>query len=314
LLCLISIEPPPMTVAFQNMQRNSLVTILVMAALHLCPFGAPRHALASDIVIVKDTEIKPYRDAIEGFKSSCSCTAREFDLSNIDEVEKAIKERPDAVLAVGTRTFRKIKTIRNVPLIYTMVIPSEAVDAPGDNVSGVSMDMAPDTYLDSITGLFPDTRKIGVLFDPEHSGSFIQEAAARARARGMTLVAKIMRDPRRMPALLDELRHKIDVLWMLPDDTLMQPDTVDDLMLFSFENNVPIFSFSKKLVQRGAAAALRIDPFDMGVRAGELLRQGGNGPLRVYARSPKLVVNRKICAKLGVRMNDDLVRHADTVE
>lgn len=303
-----------MNVAVRNMQRNSLLSILVMAGLHLCMFGAPRPAFASDVVIVKDTEIKPYRDAIEGFKSSCGCTVREFDLSDVDEIEKAIKERPDAVLAVGTRTYRKIKTTKSVPLIYTMVMPSEAVDSPGDNVSGVAMDVAPDASLDTIAGLFSNTKKVGVLFDPEHSGALVQDATALARAKGITLVAKSMRDPRRMPAMLDELRGKIDVLWMLPNDILIQPDTIDYLMLFSFENNVPIFSFSKKIVQRGAAAALRIEPFDMGVRAGELLRQGGNGPLRVYARNPRLIVNSKVCAKLGIRMNDELVRHAEMVE
>lgn len=291
-----------------------LPAILLIMPLLLYMHSAPQPASASDIVIVKDAEIKPYWDAIEGFKSSCGCSVREFDLSDIDALEKAIKERPDAVLAVGTGAFRKIKTIRSVPVIYAMVTPSETAESPGDNVSGVSMNIAADDYLDSIAGLFPRTKRIGILYNPERAGLFVQDAVASGRARGITLVAKTMLDLRRMPGLLDEMRNKIDVLWMLPDDALVQPDAVDYLMLFSFENNIPIFSFSKKFVQRGAAAALMAAPFDMGVRAGELLRERGSGPLRVYARSPRLIVNRKVCTKLGIRMNDDLVRHAEIVE
>jgi len=306
-----------MDIVFRNMPRITLKAILAVAALQLCLLGAPFPAFASDIIIIKDTDIKPYRDAIDGFKSSCGCPVREFDLSDAGEIDKAIKGRPDAIVAVGTQTFRKIKTITNIPLIYTMVMPSESADSPGNNVSGVSMDISPETYLESIVGLFPEAKRIGVLFDPEHTGLFVQESTASARAKGITLVRKPMRDPRQMPALLDELRNKVDVLWMLPDETLIHPDTVDYLLLFSFQNNMPLFSFSKKYVEQGAAAALRINPFDMGVQAGGLARallQGGQGPLRVYARSPKLIVNRKVCVKMGVRFNDDIVRHAENVE
>lgn len=306
-----------MNIVSRNKHRIPLKSILAVAALQLCLFSAPVNAFASDIIVVKDAEIKPYRDAIEGFKSSCNCTVREFYLSDIDAIERAIKERPDAVVAVGTQAFRKLKAIKNVPLIYIMVIPPEMADSLGDNVSGVSMDIAPEAYLDSITGLFPDAKRIGVLFDPEHTGAFVRDSAASARAKGIMLVKKAIRDPRQMPALLNELRNKVDVLWMLPDETLIDPDTIDYLMLFSFQNNMPLFSFSKKYVEHGAAAALKINPFDMGVQAGELaqvLLQRRGGHLRVYARSPKLIVNRKVCAKLGVRFNDDIVRHAENVE
>lgn len=295
----------------------TLQDIFVVAALQLCLFCVPITVFASDIILVKDAEIRPYREAIEGFKSSCSCTVRELFLSDADAIEQAIKERPDAIVGVGTRTFRKIRKITNVPLIYTMVMPSEAADSPGDNVSGVSMDIAPEAYLDAITRLFPDAKRIGVLFDPEHTGPFVRDSLASARARGIALVAKTMRDPRQMPAQLDELRNKVDVLWMLPDETLVTPDTIDYLMLFSFQNNIPVFSFSKKYVQQGAAAALKVTPFDMGVQAGELARmllQGKEGPLREYARNPRLIVNRKVCTKLGVRLNNDIVHNAENVE
>lgn len=104
---------------------------------------------------------------------------------------------------------------------------------------------------------------------------------------------------------------------MLPDSTLLNSESVEYLMLFSFQNKVPVFSFSKQLVDRGAVAALSINPYDLGVQAGNiarLLSQGRKGPLRVYAEKPHLSVNRKVAAKIGVRIGNDINKTDETGE
>lgn len=291
-------------------------TVLVTALLS-CLLAAPVFGEDHAIIVLKDAEIKPYRDAIRGFKSACGCTVKELELSDNGVPAKVEAARPDAVFAVGTQALRKARTIKNVPVLYTMVMPSEAAALSAGDVSGVSMDISPESYFAAMTALFPARKRIGVISDPEHTGPFIEEATAAARARGITLVVKTIRTPRQAPALLDELRDKIDVLWMLPDATFVNSETVDYLMLFSFQNNVPVFSFAKKYVEKGAVAALAIDPYDLGVQAGELVQsllQGGKGPLRAYARTPRLIVNMKVAAKVGLRINGEAIRNAEKVE
>ncbi len=292
-------------------------TVLIAAALLVCLFLSSLPAAAFEVVILKDAEIAPYRDAIRGFKNACGCTVKELELSDSGALEKIAAARPDAVVAVGSDALGKAKAIKNVPVIYTMVMPSEAAALTMDNVSGISMDIAPETYLAVMSELFPGLKRVGVVSDPEHTGPFVEEASAVARARGIALVVKTIRNPRQAPALLNELRDKVDVLWMLPDSTFVNSGTVDYLMLFSFQNNVPVFSFAKKYVKRGAVAALTVDPYDMGVQAGELARllsRGGKGPVRAYAREPRLVVNEKVAAKINARINRELVRNAEKVE
>jgi putative ABC transport system substrate-binding protein len=240
-----------------------------------------------------------------------------MDLSDTGALEDAIKARPDAVLAVGSTALRKMKAIKSVPVIYLLVIPSEADAHASNNVSGVDMDISPETYLNTMLQLFPGVKRIGLLSDPEHTGPFVEEAAVVARARGITLLVKKISDSRRAPALLNELRGTVDILWMLPDATVVNSETINSLLLFSFQNKAPIFSFSEKYVKLGAVAALLIDPFDMGAQAGKMARdlfQGVKSPLRVYARGARLMVNRKVAEKIGVRINDELVRNAEKVD
>ena len=292
-------------------------TVLLTAALLLCLLAVPFLAEAFDVLIVKDADIKPYRDAIEGFKSACGCEVREMDLSDIGALERAVKARPDAVIAVGTESFRKVSRLKTIPIIYTMVIPSETAALSADNLSGVSMEIAPESYLSAIAELFPTVKRVGVLFDPSTTGAFVQNALDAARDKGITLVLKTVRDPRNMPARIDELKDKIDLLWMLPDATISNPDSIEYVMLFSFQHNLPVFSFSKKTVALGAVAALNVNPYDMGAQAGAITRrllQGEKGPVRAYAQGPRMLVNQKVAVKIGVKLNERIFKHAETVE
>ncbi len=297
-----------MDTPFHNGPHRLPNSRVMFAALLLCLFCASLPASAADVILINESNIKPYRSAADGIRSSCTCSVQEFDLEDADEIEAALREAPAAVVAVGTNAFRRAQGIRNIPLVYSMVIPADTAGALAENMSGVSMDIAPGEYLDAMTGLFPDAKRIGLLYDPENTGQFVRVAEAAARDRGITLIAKQVRDPRRVPALLDELRKNIDVFWMLPDKTIIQPETVDYLMLISFQSGLPVFSFSVKYLDRGAAAALTISPFDMGVQAGKLVRSvtaDRKGPVRNYARGATLTVNRKVCTKLGVRINEE---------
>jgi putative ABC transport system substrate-binding protein len=299
-----------------NAHAKKPKTVLVTVALLWQFFAVPFLAHA-EVIIIKDAEIKPYREAIEGFKSTCGCRVRELELSDSRLFEKIRTAQPDAVFAVGTRTFKKAREIKDVPAIYTMVIPSEAAEPSADNVSGVSMDIDPEAHLSAIVRLFPGIKKIGIISDPEHTGAFVNEAAAVARKRGITLIVKTISSPRQAPALLNELLNKIDLFWMLPDSTFVNSETVDYLMLFSFQNKIPVFSFSNKYVETGAAAALAINPYEMGAQSGELARlvsRGEKVPKRLYARNPRLIVNRKVISKIGVRISDEILRNAEHVE
>jgi len=296
---------------FTNNRRN---IALITSALFLCLLALPFPVHAFAVTVVKDTNIKAFQEAIQGFTSTCGCTVNEVDLATDDALDKAVKARPDAFFVLGTQTFRKAKAIKNFPVIYTMVMPSELEDLPAGNLYGVSMDISPDASLRAMAKLFPNAGRIGVISDPEQTGPFVRDAAAAAKARGIKLVVKNIHDPQQAPAVLEQLKGKIDVFWLLPDPTFINSESIEYLMLFSFQNSVPVFTFSKKYVDLGAVAALAIAPYDLGVQAGNLARQlsqGGKGPLRAYAANPRLSVNRKVAEKIGIKLDEAVDKYLE---
>jgi putative ABC transport system substrate-binding protein len=303
---------------FRYITARTLTLFLFAAMLSVLAAVCPRSTPACEVTVVNNTDLKPYQDALRGFRDASTCNVRELKLRGGEEDEDVLLHSQDAIVAVGTAAFKKIRTTTNLPVVYVMVMPSEtAPSSLGPNISGVSMDPSPASSVAAIREVFPWAKKIGLLYDPKRTGALVEEAVKAARAAGVELVTKQASNPRELPRLLEELRSAIDLFWMLPDPTVVTAETTDYLLRFSFQSNVPLFSFSSKYVELGAIAALDTDPYDMGTQAAEIvnrLSSGYKGVIREYARASRLSINEKVAAKMGLTIRRDIIKRAKNVE
>jgi len=300
------------------MDKRSSLFILITLLL-LTGFSALSEA--GEIIAIKSAEIKPYNDALEGFKTSCNNDVSEVVMTEADSsdiLRKVHESGTLAVFAIGMDALNLARSVREIPVIYAMVPHSHAPNSSQKPLSGVSMYIAPDRYIDSMLDVFQGAKRIGVIYDPKNSETYIKEAMQSAQGRGVELVIRKASRPSDIPALVDSMKDKIDVFWMLPDTTVVNPETVKYLLLFSFQNKVPIFTFSKKYVEMGSTAGLYTAPFDIGVQAGEIARKlvSEKNPktIKTDARRTVLAVNRKIIKKFGIRVRDDILNRAEHVD
>ena len=198
------------------------IRTILFAAAAFTAFASscPVHAESFEIIVVKSAELKPYEEVLRGIRDSCACTVRELKLQESDGVEEILKKPPDAVLAIGTSVFRKVREIKGLPVIYTMVMPSETSGPLSPNISGVSIDNDPVESIMAMREVFPRAKRIGVVYDPLNTAAFVAEATQAADAAGVELVVKQAHDQRDIPRLVNEMRNRIDLLWMLPDPTV----------------------------------------------------------------------------------------------
>jgi putative ABC transport system substrate-binding protein len=292
-------------------------TLLLAIILLLCNAAL---SSAKEIIVVKSADIKPYNEAIEGFKRTCSCTVRELNLRETGQknVQKQILDiRPDAVLAVGMDALNSVGKINNVPIFYTMITElMPEFSEKRARYSGTNMDILPETYLSYMARLFPKAKRVGVIYSRRNTGQFVNEAIAVSKSSGLEIIAREVTSPARVPAVIESMKGKIDIFWMLPDADVITPETVDSLLLFSFENNVPVFSFSNKYVKMGALASLSVDSVALGEQTGALvankLDKGSIGNhLHMHPQKVLLSVNKKIAAKFGLALGSDILRQAD---
>lgn len=298
--------------------RSRLAIILLAAAVlaTILPVS-PVHAGSKKIIVVKSADLKPYQDFLRGLRDDCGCDVQEVKFRDEEDRNNILGSHPSAVVAIGTAAFKRVRTIPDLPVIYAMVMPSEVSPPLGPNISGVSIDISPETYLSTMKALFPKAKRIGLIYDPRNTAAFVEDAVKAAHALGVELVTKQLRDPSQILGALSEMQSKIDVLWMVPDPTVVAAQIVDYMLRFSFQNNVPIFTFSKKYVEMGAVASLDIDPYDMGAQVASIvirISAGQTTGSSVYARKSHLTINKKMAKKLGLAIKEGVLAGADNVD
>jgi putative ABC transport system substrate-binding protein len=196
-------------------------------------------------------------------------------------------------------------------------MPSETTPPLHANISGVSIDISPETYLSTMTDLFTKAERIGLVYDPRNTTEFVENAILAASSAGIELVTKKVNDPSQIPAVLKEMRQKIDILWLIPDPTVVTNEMVDYIFRFSFQNDIPIITFSKKYVEMGAVASLDIDPYDMGRQVASIISKvlaGQSIGSTVYARKSHLTINKKMATKLGIKIREGLLTEVDKID
>ncbi len=280
-----------------------LVTLLLSAALA---------AAEQTIVAVKSIPVKPYEDALKGFRAGCSCRIIEFVASEMvaEEIVSQIRQRrPDLILAIGMDALMKTKRIRDIPIVYLMVANPQSVVGGEDNIAGVSMDIAPEKQFQSLQKILPEAKRVGILFNPGKTAALVKKAQSAAAETGIKLLTKEIQSPKEVPSALLTLKGKIDVFWMIPDSLVVTTETTESLLLFSVENRVPILTFSEKYVEMGALLSVGIDPHDIGRQVSDIAKKilAGTSAKNIRNVDPRkaiLSVNQKVAKKLGIVIDE----------
>ena len=275
-----------------------------------------------EIVVIQSFRVKPYEEAIEGFKSVCNFKIKRLvvsELEGADVVKKINEIMPDIVLAVGMDALSRVKKIKNIPVVYLMVLNPPSTLSGNKNITGVSTKIPQEKQLITFLKAMPYIKNIGLLYDPDRTGRFVKKAQAAAKKIGIKLIAKEIHSARDVPSLIMDMKGKIDLFWMLPDLTVVTPETVEFLLLFSLENRVPLLTFSEKYVALGALMSIGIDAFDIGIQAGEmakkiLLGRDIKSVQRVDARKAVVSINLKVAKKLEITIDKKIISNARIIE
>jgi putative ABC transport system substrate-binding protein len=227
--------------------------------------------------------------------------------------------RPLMVLAVGLEALTVASEIKTIPVMSLMVLNPPASAFSQKNTTTVLMSIPPEKQFAVLREALPGAKTIGVVYNPERSGKTVARAKEAAMKSGLTLVTREVDDPRQVPVLIDTLRGTVDVYWMLPDLTVVTPETVEYLLLFSLEDGVPILTFSEKYVEMGALLSVGIDAYDLGAQAGELAAQiisragEKTGAGAVWPRKSAVVINMSVAEKLRIKLGEHVLLKAKII-
>ncbi len=128
--------------------------------------------------------------------------------------------------------------------------------------------MPPERYLPIFTSL--KVSRIGVISNPARTSSYIKKARKIAAEFGVDLIVREAKSIQDVSGQLSTLTGLVDALWMLPDSITASGEAADAQFLFSAKHRVPVVTFSSAYLDSGAAIAIDMDRFDIGIQGGRM--------------------------------------------
>jgi putative ABC transport system substrate-binding protein len=290
--------------------RRSEVQILRYLLLSILTLLLAIPATATDLLIIQSQRRPAYDQAVLLIQNKCATGAETLVMSDYAEFDLGRlvrEEQPRQVIVVGEQALKEARKLRRTPIVYTMALNVDE-NSLGENITGVTMIASPDNYLKLFRKL--QLHRIGIIFDPRRSGAYLKRARQAAAGFGIELVAKEVRSPREVPTALDRLKQSaVDGIWMLPDSTAVSAENVDAYFLFAQQQNLPVFSFARGYLAKGALAVLEVTREKMAEKSCSLLGKLRSGTPAaalpdVDVSEAILHTNESVAAKLEINLSD----------
>ena len=152
--------------------------------------------------------------------------------------------------------------------------------------------------------LLPGVRHVGVIYDPTHTTALAEQCEAALHTAGMTLNRRAVASGDQVTAALQSLASHVEILWLLPDPTVVSPETTRTLLQAAREARLPVLAYSEALARAGALLAVEGRYDDMGAKAAAMAKQILAGRAAPGVGSPEgaLFLNARVADQIGVRI------------
>ena len=264
------------------------------------------------LLLQSDANVVVYRDTAARLASALPGRVELRDLRGDREQAVEVTRQVDAdlVVAVGSLAATVAREqIADRPVIFCAVLNPERYNLTGPNIGGVSFEVSAAAQLERLRAALPRATRVGVIYDPQKSAAMVNEAERTAARLGLQIVKAVANQPRDVDPVFRSLKRDIDVLWVIPDSTVVTRESFEVLALGAAESRIPFVAFSEAFARQGALLAFYPDPGAVGDQcatlAGQVLR-GQIKPSQVGVRAPeryRVAVNRRVEDQLGLTLD-----------
>ncbi len=242
------------------------------------------------VMVIQSQPIAAYGEAIKGFEEACQrnniSIAKIYDLrGDIDEGKRVIKNikdnklRPALILAVGVLASTLVKDqFTDIPIIFCMVINHERFNLEGANITGISSEASIGDQFGVLKTLLGAGKNVGVIYDPNETGSIISEAVFIAGKFGFELIKTEVTSGDEITSALKNMVDKIDALWIVPDSTVVTKGSLEMILKAALKHRLPVFCTSSAIVKAGALVSISPDYRQTGIQAAQLAQELLNSP------------------------------------
>lgn len=319
-----------------------VAAILSVLLALVCQYACPSVALAHEprllagggsarVAVIKSLDLPEYNLAYEGFINELTETGHNViplsyvlartDSANVALMETIHSTAPDLILALGTKAARVAADhLGHVPIIYSMVLtpPEEALQTSKASMTGATLSIPLSVQVEELKRAFPTLKRLGIISDPLRTKALADSAVQLCRKQGIEAQVGWAKGEEEVPQAVRALKDSIEVLWMIPDETVLTPRSSRFIIFELIKSGVPVIGLSSAYVKAGALMSLDCNYTDIGRQSAELAvrvlagQKPGQLPHtipRTYTRS----LNLKIMEHVRIQMDQNVLKDSNAV-
>lgn len=207
-------------------------------------------------------------------------------------LSKEIKKRsPDLVLTIGDIPI--YTAIADMPSVPFIVANQYSLDLENrSNVILVEDRLPIYEEISMLKLLFPATKTIGTMYNPDYTEKTFQELEQSAKRLDVKVAPLKVSSENDVGAYITAFKGKIDAFYLISDNTTTNPKSVDALFVFMKENKIPVLSTQYNHITQGAVLSISADPIILGAaaweRAYQTINDGKISNRKIYLSAEQL--------------------------
>lgn len=213
----------------------------------------------------------------------------------------------DLVIAVGMKAATALAST-TLPVLNVFVPRAgfeSLATAYGTKHTAIFMDQPMERQLELLASVLPGATEIGVLYaaPPAELGTLKRLLASRR----MALHERSVDQTHPLASTLSSLLESSEVLFVLPDMTVYNSETIRNILLETYRRQVPMIGISQSYVRAGALCAVYSTPQQFAqqtIQAIEQFAASRKLPSNQYPVDFEVSVNTQVARSLGLSIKD----------
>ena len=233
-----------------------------------------------------------------------------------------VTQEPDIIIAITTPVAQAMKKVARCPIVFGAVTDPvgagivTSLEQGEGMITGTSDAVPYDEQLRLIRRITPNTKRLGILFNPGEAASQygIKQLRKFAPEFGFILIEGPVSTTGDVFPVAQYLSSKVDAILISTDNTVAAG--IAAAVKVSVEHKIPLFACDSGSIEKGAIAAVSAGYAQVGINTGKLAVRVLNGERNIptiTAKGSELYINKKSAEMMGVKISDEVINDATKV-
>lgn len=196
-------------------------------------------------------------------------------------IAKFTDSRADVVVTVGTipsQAAYKFAKAGKVKVVFSSVTNPDDIstDLKNSNVTGVSNFVELKPQLDLFQKIQP-MKKLGIIYNTGEANSvfIVNKLKGICKSMNIELLEQGISKISELPQVTEKLAKVSDAIFISNDN--MALSGMENIVAIAQKNNIPVYVSDTDQVEKGCAAALGPNQYDIGIQTGKIVQRIANG-------------------------------------